>query len=66
MSTHPPQEERNSQPSPPPPAPPWRELAAAVATAAPVGLLVDWPTAVQVLLTVFAGLTAARRCPDHE
>ncbi|WP_194836598.1 hypothetical protein [Nocardia sp. XZ_19_369] len=66
MSTHPPQEERNPQPSPPPAMPPWRELVAAVATAAPVGFLVDWPTAVQVLLTVFAGLTGARQSADRE
>ncbi|QIS06062.1 hypothetical protein F5X71_30495 [Nocardia brasiliensis] len=66
MTAHPPQEERDSQPSPQPAAPPWRELAAAVITAAPVGFLVDWPTAAQVLLTVFAGLAGMRRVADRE
>ncbi|MBF6358242.1 hypothetical protein IU449_27475 [Nocardia higoensis] len=49
-----------NQPAPQPgPATFW-ELYIAILTAIPVGLLVDWPTAVQTMLTVFAGLMAGR------
>lgn len=48
-----------NQPSPEP-DPSFKELGVAVLTGIPVGFLVDWPTAVQAMLTVFAGLTSGR------
>lgn len=48
-----------NQPAPQP-GPSFKELGVAIVTGIPVGFLVDWPTAVQTMLTVFAGLTAGR------
>ncbi|MEV0028683.1 hypothetical protein [Nocardia sp. NPDC050793] len=59
MSVTPPVEDHRPQPTPSGQVPFW-ELYAAVILAVPVGFLVDWPTAVQVLLTIFAGLMASR------
>ncbi|MFI6044061.1 hypothetical protein ACIA8C_20690 [Nocardia sp. NPDC051321] len=66
MSSTPSQEDSGPQPSESHPnGPPWLELAAAAAVAAPVGLLTDWPTAVQVLVTIFGGMISVRQVSDR-
>ncbi|GAA5108003.1 hypothetical protein [Nocardia iowensis] len=65
MSLTPPAGDPSPQPSAPRPAgPPLPELAAAVVVSAPVGFLIDWPTAVETLITVFAAMISVRQVSD--